>query len=214
MDHSVGGWKPSQYSERMASIILARIKRGETVNQLLADPDMPSRRTLYDWIAQHPGFGAAWTLMRSEMAADRRRRIIEGAQGGRERGAPHPRADGGGLRQKAGRKSTYTLERGRAVCALVERGFTTGEAARRSGLANVAILHRWLRNHADFRTLYIAAAKAREDRLAFAVLVFVSRVDVSCLDRLDIANFMKVKKRVERLERRMAATRPYVWRWD
>jgi hypothetical protein len=37
MDHAIGGRKPSQYSDEMALIILARIRRGETMQQICAD---------------------------------------------------------------------------------------------------------------------------------------------------------------------------------
>ncbi len=167
MDHSIGGPKPSQYSDAMARIILARIENDERVDRLTARPDMQSKRTLYNWIKGNPRFGAAWNQMRRDQAYMRRAKIAQREQGAREWAAIRARAEGRKPPAKTGRKSTYAPERGRAFCAKVAQGLTVAEAARRSGLANSAIVYRWLRNHPEFRAAYIAACEEREDRLAF-----------------------------------------------
>jgi hypothetical protein len=81
MDHRIGGRKPSQYSDAMARIILARVEVGQSVAQVLADPLMPSRRTLCDWIHGNPGFGAAWNEMRSAQARRRRAEVARLEEG-------------------------------------------------------------------------------------------------------------------------------------
>src|SRR5258706_6225943 len=100
MDHGVGGAKPSQYSERAASIILARAKAGETLRQITADPAMPSHRTLYDWLEDHPGFAAAWLIMRREQARARRHAI-------RLRNFARLKAKDTHPRRRSGRRTTY-----------------------------------------------------------------------------------------------------------
>lgn len=91
MDHRIGGRKPSQYSDEMARIILARLESGETVAQVLADPLTPSRRTLYDWIRDNPRFGAAWNQMRRDQASHRRGEVARLAEGVRRWNAIHAR---------------------------------------------------------------------------------------------------------------------------
>ncbi len=73
MDHWVSAGQPSQYSDATARIVLARAARGDTLDMILAAPNMPCRRTLYDWIHVVPRFGRAWQDMRVaevEMAAE------------------------------------------------------------------------------------------------------------------------------------------------
>jgi hypothetical protein len=206
MNRRIGGRKPSQYSDAMARIILARIENGETVAQFLADPAMPCKRTLYDWIKDNPRFGAAWNQMRRDRAYLRRATVARLAEGVRRWEAIHARAEGRRPRRKAGRKSTYKAERGRAVCALIAQGHTLRQAAREAGLSGVPILYRWLRNHPRFRAVYIAACEEREDRLAF---------DADMLaDSVNGGSFYRIKREVERLEGRIGALRPDVWRWD
>jgi hypothetical protein len=206
MDHRIGGRKPSQYSDAVARIILARIENGETVAQLLADPAMPCRRTLYDWINDNPRFGAAWNQMRRDQAYMRRAKVAQREQGARKWAAIRARVEGRRPLRKTGRKSTYKAERGRAVCALIAQGHTLRQAAREAGLSGVPILYRWLRNHPRFRAVYIAACEEREDRLAF---------DADMLaDSVNGGNFHRIKREVERLEGRIGALRPDVWRWD
>jgi hypothetical protein len=206
MDHRVGGRKPSQYSEAMARIILARVEGGETVASVLADPRMPSRRTLYDWLHANPEFAAAWDQMRSSQASRRRGEVARLAEGVRRWAAIHARAAGRHPRRKVGRKSTYRAARGHAFCALVAGGATLRQAAREAGLSGVPIIYRWLRNHPRFRVAYIAACEEREDRLAFEADMLAATVNGG--------NFRRIKREVERLEGRIGALRPDVWRWD
>jgi transposase-like protein len=206
MDHRIGGRKASQYSDAMARIILARVESGETVDRIVADPAMPSRRTLYDWIRDNPQFGAAWDQMRRDRAAHRRSEVARLSEGLRKWNAIHARAAGRRPRRKVGRKSTYKAERGLAVCALIAQGRTLRQATQEAGLANVAILYRWLRNHPSFRKVFVAAYEEREDRLAFEADMVAGEVNGG--------NFHRIKREVERLEGRIGALRPDIWRWD
>lgn len=162
MDHGIGGRKPRQYSDGAARVILARAARGDAIDAILAQPNMPSRRTLYDWIRDEPRFGDAWREMRDRQALARQRavedaepiRMIEAYLAAETRGRRPGR--------KRGRKSTYTRAAAEAWCALIADGATLREAAKHPGLPAVTMVYRWLRNHPEFREMYKAAAEYRD----------------------------------------------------
>ena len=106
--------------------------------------------------------------------------------------AARARAEDGRPRAKAGRKSTWTREQGQALCALIARGRTVFDAARETGLANVAIVHRWLRNHPEFRDAYVAAAGHKRPGIAASIPVAEAEAKAKELtDRIQIS--VKVK---------------------
>lgn len=209
MDHRVGGRKSSQYSPAMARIILARIEGGESVASLLADPDMPSRRTLYDWINNHGDFAAAWDQMRRDQARHRRSEVDRLEQGVRRWAAIHARTEDRAPRAKAGRKSTWTPQRGRAFCRVIRKGGTTREAARAAAIGSPLTVYNWLRNHPEFRAHYVAACKQRHRDLWMRREMALDRAAPD-----DLAAYARFKPVVERIEGRMGALMPDVWRWD
>lgn len=199
MDHGVGGFKPSQYSERMAGIILARARAGETLKQITADPAMPSHRTLYDWLDQHPGFAVAWLLMRHDQARARRRAT-------RLRHARRLAAMAIEPRRRSGRHTTYTTTRGEAFCDLIRDGLSVRAAARRPGMPSVNTVYYWLRRHPDFQGFYAEACKARDFGLWLQLTLLV--------DEAHIGKFDTIKRRAAVVEKRRADSAPKVWRWD
>jgi hypothetical protein len=48
--------RPEVYTDEKADAVLARIMGGESLRQICRDPDMPSRPTVYGWIANRPEF--------------------------------------------------------------------------------------------------------------------------------------------------------------
>jgi len=199
MDHGVGSLKASQYSERTASIILTRIRLGETIKQIVSDPAMPSHRTLYDWIAQHPGFGAGLMLIRMDQAAAHRARLVAADAARAQRKAASPRA-------RSGRKSSYSRARAKAVCAMIARGLTSREIGRRPRMPSLSTIHFWLRRHPEFRPLYAEACRKRD----FGLWVQIHMV----VDEVTMANFKVMRRQAAILEKRMADSAPLVWRWD
>jgi hypothetical protein len=206
MDHTIGGGQYSQYTPQMAAIILARIEAGQTVRQVAADPDMPSYRTIYDWVEAEPDFGEAWTEMRRERAHARREAIIRREPAAREAEARRALAEGRKPRRKTGRKSTWTRERGEAFCALIDQGLSTRAACARPGMPDPPMVHRWLRNHPQFRECFVRAVRFRELRLADEVWDLALQATP--------ANVSTLKPRVKRMQARVSAMRPAVWRWD
>lgn len=170
MDHSVGGRKEDQYSLVLAGAVLERLAAGWTVDAILAVPDMPCRRTLYDWRLRHPEFDVAWAEIRAHQAAARRRRLTAAEDSRAAREAARARHEGRPPRAKSGRKSTYTPDRAEAFCERLVEGFTLREIAALPGMPAVAMVYRWLRNHPEFRRAYVVALRMREELAADAVL--------------------------------------------
>lgn len=208
--HAIGGRKESQYSDEIARIILARIEAGESVDSLLADPAMPSRRTLYDWLLDQPDFGEAWREMRADQAAARREDVCRIEPERRVLALVRARAKGGIPRRKVGRKSTYTACKGLFLGFLIEQGATVRGACTVVGVASQLTFYTWLRNHPAFRKTYVAALRAREAALDLQAQFIVEGMDFE----MPPALFRLHKRRVERLEGRIGALKPDVWRWD
>ena len=200
MDHEIGGRKPSQFSDDTACIILARAARGDTIDAILATPNMPCRRTLYDWIRDEPRFAEAWRDLRDRQALARQQatenaepiRMIQAYLDAEDRGRP-PRA-------KAGRKSTYTRAAAEAWCALIADGATLREAGRQPGMPDPPMVYRWLRNHPEFRELYKAAAEFRDTVLR-----------ERAIDEAQTLGY-GARRSVQALLARAAALMPDVWR--
>jgi hypothetical protein len=199
MDHSIGGQKPSQFSERMAGIILSRVRRGETMAQITADQAMPSYRTLYDWLEQHPGFGAALTLIRMDQAAAHHARLKAQDHARAVRRTTTPRA-------RSGRKSTYSRATAKAVCAMIRHGLTARQVGRRPRMPSFSTIHYWLRRQPDFRPQYVEACRVRDFMLWVRIHMFV--------DEVNIGNFPTIRRQSAVIEKRMADMTPMVWRWD
>ena len=200
MDHRVSAGQSSQYSDAAARIVLARAARGDTIDAILAAPNMPCRRTLYDWIRDVPRFGHAWQAMRGRQAL-RRQRAVEDAEPMRAVVAAYlADATGWPLRAKAGRKSTYSRAAAEAWCDLIVGGATLGEAAAKPGMPSPPMVYRWLRNHPEFRQMYVHATEARDWVLQDQA--------IDLLNRLGYA----ARPEVDAIMARRAALWPDVWR--
>jgi GrpB-like predicted nucleotidyltransferase (UPF0157 family) len=207
MDHRGGGRdRPSQYSEAMARILLARVEDGQTMAQIDADPDVPCVRTIYRWLRRWPDFACAWDEVRSGMASERRDKVERFEQGKQRWEEIRARHEGRKPRQKCGRKSTWTPARGEAFCELIFEGLGMRQACARPGQPDPPMLYRWLRNHPEFREDYLVAAQARDARMADEVLELAEAAEPGTV--------RATKARIKAVESRMARLRPVVWRWD
>ncbi|MFN9928774.1 MAG: hypothetical protein ACK53I_17745, partial [Phenylobacterium sp.] len=65
----VSGKAPG-YTPEIADAIVVRVAEGERIDDILRDPDMPCRATLYTWMARHPAFAEALARAR-EAEVDR-----------------------------------------------------------------------------------------------------------------------------------------------
>jgi len=176
------------------------------VRQVAADPAMPSYRTIYDWIDAEPEFGEAWNEMRRERAAARRQELIRREPAAREAETRRALAEGRQPRKKTGRKSTWTLARGEAFCDLIHEGLSTRAASARPGMPDGPMVHRWLRNHPEFRKSYVRAVQHRAFRLADEIWDLTLQATP--------ANLSTLKPRVKCMQARVSGMRPAVWRWD
>ena len=197
MDHRIGGRKESQYTPMMARHILLRAYAGETISSILADPETPSRRTLYDWIRDVPEFEAAWDEMRREVARAQRARHDARLAERRLSKTETPR-------RRSGRRSTYTRERALVVCALIRQGYSNRQIGGMRGTPSLSTIHYWLRHEPAFRPLYDLACRTREFHMWLDLTLAVDQV-------MDGDPSGRAKAAV--IEKRMADHRPKVWRW-
>jgi len=67
---SVGG-RPSGYSDEVAAVICDRLADGESLRSICLTPEMPARRTVFEWLADpdRSGFRTRYALAR-EAAGD------------------------------------------------------------------------------------------------------------------------------------------------
>lgn len=203
MDHRQGARQPSQYSDAMGRIILARLEEGESMTRIAADPDMPSHRTIYVWQRRHPHFGRAWAEVRADEALRRRRAVAEREYHRATWEKLRAGVEGRAPRRKMGRRSSFTPEVGQTYCALIFEGLTLRQASARPGMPDKRTVYRWLRNHPQFRDWYREAMWLRDQMMADRIMDVV--------DRVTPENLRETKRIVKHLEARAAALRPKVW---
>ena len=73
----------SAYTEEMALIICDRIANGESLKGMCEDEDMPSRSTVFKWLAENKTFSDMYARAREEQADTIFDEIIEIADDGR-----------------------------------------------------------------------------------------------------------------------------------
>ena len=59
---------PSKYTERLADSICERLADGESLKAICAGKGMPSRTTVFRWLADNPAFRDMYTRAREEQA--------------------------------------------------------------------------------------------------------------------------------------------------
>jgi len=62
------GRPPTRYSRALAEAVCERIEAGETPRQIGADPDMPSRATIFSWLRRRADFAAMYAEARARQA--------------------------------------------------------------------------------------------------------------------------------------------------
>lgn len=62
------GGRPTDYTEELAADILSRLATGESMRTICKDDDMPSRTTLFLWIARHSEFSNQYAIAKEEAA--------------------------------------------------------------------------------------------------------------------------------------------------
>ncbi|MBP6546476.1 MAG: hypothetical protein KA220_07150 [Phenylobacterium sp.] len=199
-DHT-GGWKPSAYRAAIGRVICARVKVGETITSIVADPEMPCRATLYRWLRMHEDFAAEYgevrrvlaenTLWsRDDVAAQRRDYAIRFGKR-----TPH----------RGGQMSRYTICRAWAFCEAVAEGRTLAQMRGEPALPTPKMVYRWLRRRPEFRAMY-ERARVRHRRML--------QVDIDMVvDRVESAfDLPAAKREVAWLEGRIGRLTPKMYR--
>lgn len=200
MDHT-GGHKESQCGVEIARAILARVARGETIKSITADPAMPSYATLFHWLRVHAEFRDAYQMLRRELAEERieawelRRRSAEVW-------GPHKAEVEGKRWWRRGRPSSFTPEKGEAVCALLAQGWTMSAINAQADMPSAKVVYRWLKTEPEFREM---VAEARDEALNW--LAFQRELAIESA----LEDFRRAKAETARLEGRIGRLMPKVW---
>ena len=199
-DHT-GGWKPSAYLPAIGRVICARVEVGETITSLVADPEMPSRATLYRWLRMHEDFAAEYGEVRRVLAEntlwsrdhDAAERRGWQAKFGKRRGRP------------GGQKSRYTICRAWAFCEAVADGMTLAQMRQDPTLPTPKMVYRWLRQRREFRMMYERARVRQRRMLQIDIDMVVDRVEAAC-------DLPAAKREVAWLEGRIGRLTPKMYR--
>lgn len=182
------GDKPSAFTWAMGHLILQRMADRETMKAITADPRMPAYATVFRWVQVIPEFGDAYREVRAMLARVRREERDQ---------LQKPR-------RKSGRRTTYTRERGQAVCQAIWTGASVWEIVRRPGMPSSKAIYRWLRHEQEFRMAFIEACAVRREVLQEQI------VDVA--NRSSPVTFAVARAEVRRLEGRIGRLTPRLYR--
>lgn len=152
-----GARAPVGYSPELGRAICARIAAGESARALAREPGMPSRRTFGDWAAREPDFAQALEAAKraarlSRMAKDR------AADAGRIWRKMLTRAG-----RRGGSLSSYSPERGEAVCARIAAGESVLSIGADPAMPCAVTIYNWVRREAGFLEMYEQARSVAAD---------------------------------------------------
>lgn len=198
MDHT-GGHKESQCRVEIARAILTRVARGETIKSITADPAMPSYATLFHWLRVHAEFRDAYRALRRELAEERIERWELRRRSAEVWDAYEVKRLG---RRRTGRKSSFTREKGEAVCALLEQGWAMSAINARPDMPSNKVVYRWLKTEPEFREMVAAARDEALNWLAFQRELAIDEASV---------DFGRAKSETARLEGCIGRLMPKVW---
>lgn len=60
--------RPSEYTPELASHICSELAAGKSLVKICEDPNMPGRRTVFDWLRAHPEFEKLYQIAKDECA--------------------------------------------------------------------------------------------------------------------------------------------------
>lgn len=207
MDHTSGA-VGSQYHPALGAEICRRIADGQTIRQIVADPDMPAYATLFHWRKVHPSFGRMYRAAREEIAASELRRRVE-VETWKPFWRAHRARLGLGRGWVSGRRSTYERKVARALCRRIAAGEALYRVTADPAMPSAKAVYGWLRREPEFRAMYAQAAEVRRLGLEFEI----DRV----LDRLEDGpatpeGLRSAKRAVARLEGRIGRLTPKLYR--
>jgi hypothetical protein len=101
-------------------------------------------------------------------------------------------------------RTTYTYERGEAVCQTICEGASLSEVVRRPGMPSFKAIYRWLRHEPEFRADFVKACSLRALRLQEEALD-VARAATP-------ATVRAAQRRIDRLHGRIGRLTPKLYR--
>src|SRR5690606_532057 len=86
--------RPSDYSEALVDAICERIANGESLRSICSDDDMPSKTSVFNWLAKHPEFLTKYARAREVQAEALADEMIDIADNGTNDWMEKRNADG------------------------------------------------------------------------------------------------------------------------
>lgn len=68
MDGTPKGCRPSEYTQKVGSMICQRLAEGESLSSISKDPRTPAMSTIFLWLTKHPDFLKQYNRAREEQA--------------------------------------------------------------------------------------------------------------------------------------------------
>jgi hypothetical protein len=132
---------PRPYDERIADRYVARLAKGETLAQVLADPTMPGRKVMDRWAAEDPGFDHAlgWAMLSGARVRGQARRVV-------------------------------TPQLATAIVARLREGASFADLERAPSMPTGKTIRKWMRRDMAFGRQVQEACRLRDDALADEVL--------------------------------------------
>jgi hypothetical protein len=152
-----GARAPVGYSPELGRAICARIAAGESARSLARQPGMPSRRTFGDWALREPDFAQALE------AAKRAARLSRLAKDRAVDAGRTWRKILNRVAQRGGAPSSYSLERGEAVCARIAAGESVLSIGADPAMPCTVTIYNWVRREAGFQEMYEHARSVAAD---------------------------------------------------
>jgi transposase-like protein len=208
MNHAGGGVE-SRYDPVIGREILRRVLEGDTVAEIAEDPDLPSYATIYTWVRRHAEFRWRWQAARRHLAEGRVNAIEIRERSRRALQVLKAKVDGGPVRGRGGRRSTYSLKVARVFCRRVARGETVSAICADPKMPSVKALYGWLRREPLFREMYAEARGAWLMELEGRQLAALDKV---LRGPMTAARVRAANQEVERLAGRIGRLTPKTYR--
>jgi hypothetical protein len=118
----------SSYTPEIAAKICERMIEGEDIVTICKDPEMPSRRTVYRWMDEHPAFNTQCARAREGLADFEAARIAKIAQDCTPESAPADRVKLAALQWLASKRAPKKWGDRVEIDAKIETTGATSEA--------------------------------------------------------------------------------------
>jgi hypothetical protein len=146
----------SLFTPELGQAICARVAAGESLSAVETDPAMPCRQTIRNW-ARSDGDGFGAQLMAAMRQARWARRVKERRAMDLWRARARP--------TRRGQPTTYTPERGRAICDRLANGESMVSIARDPAMPSAGTIYSWVHKFPDFEDMYVVARRLQADYL-------------------------------------------------